>query len=151
MLRQDVQAAVDHGSESESVEYKSAFDSNSPADWAEIIKDLVALANSCGGAIIFGRAHSDRARARPGQSRHRYLDRSRRRGGWLPFPARQPQRPDARRCAVREGRVADALSHTPWPPEPLALRPTTPAAPVRDSAEKPEPIFEWFGLGLFSV
>src|ERR1035438_10821193 len=76
MLRQDVQAAVDHGSESESVEYKSSFDSNSPADWAEIIKDIVALANSGGGAIIFGRAHSDRARARPGRSRHRYLDRS---------------------------------------------------------------------------
>jgi hypothetical protein len=47
--------------------------------------------------------------------------------------------------------VADALSHTPWPPESLALRPTTPAAPVRNSAEKPEAIFEWFGLGLFSV
>lgn len=54
MLREDVQAAIDHGSESESVEYKAAFDSNSPADWAEIIKDIVALANSGGGVIIFG-------------------------------------------------------------------------------------------------
>jgi hypothetical protein len=43
MLREDVQAAIDHGSESESVEYKAALDSNSPADWAEIIKDIVAL------------------------------------------------------------------------------------------------------------
>jgi hypothetical protein len=54
MLREDVQAAVDHGSESESVDYKAAFDSNSSADWAEIIKDIVALANSGGGVIVFG-------------------------------------------------------------------------------------------------
>lgn len=34
----------------------------------------------------------------------------RRRGGWLHSPARQPQQPDARRCAVREGPCGRCLS-----------------------------------------
>jgi hypothetical protein len=50
----DLVAAIDHRSESESVEYKASFDTNSPAEWLEIIKDVVAIANSGGGAIIFG-------------------------------------------------------------------------------------------------
>src|SRR2546428_273405 len=54
MFKEDVQAAMEHGHESESVEYKSSFDPTAGADWLEIIKDIVALANSGGGLIIFG-------------------------------------------------------------------------------------------------
>lgn len=54
MLKEDVQSAIEHGSESVSVEYKSTFDPSSNADWVEIVKDIVALANSGGGVIIFG-------------------------------------------------------------------------------------------------
>lgn len=40
--------------ESKLIEFKSAFDPNSAQDWCEIIKDIVALANTAGGAIVFG-------------------------------------------------------------------------------------------------
>jgi len=40
--------------ESKYVEFKERFDINSPQDWCEIIKDIVAMANSGGGGIIFG-------------------------------------------------------------------------------------------------
>jgi hypothetical protein len=54
MRREDLKAAVAQGSESESVEYKASFDPKSSAEWLEIIKDIVALANSGGGIILFG-------------------------------------------------------------------------------------------------
>jgi len=53
MLQEDIHAAIDHGSETERVDYKDSFDPGAQADWLEIIKDIVALANSGGGAIIF--------------------------------------------------------------------------------------------------
>ena len=53
MLKEDIHAAIDHGSETETVEYKDSFNSDAP-DWLEIIKDIVALANSGGGTIVFG-------------------------------------------------------------------------------------------------
>lgn len=37
-----------------SVEYKASFDTDAAAEWLEIIKDVIALANSGGGVIIFG-------------------------------------------------------------------------------------------------
>jgi len=40
--------------ESESVEFKAAFDASSKQDWCELIKDIVAIGNSGGGVIIFG-------------------------------------------------------------------------------------------------
>ena len=43
MLKEDIHAAIDHGSETETVEYKDSFNSDAP-DWLEIIKDIVALA-----------------------------------------------------------------------------------------------------------
>jgi hypothetical protein len=46
----DPQAA----SESTEVEFKSQFDPGSRQDWCEIVKDIVAIANSGGGYIIFG-------------------------------------------------------------------------------------------------
>ena len=40
--------------ESKYIEFKSIFDAESNQDWCEIIKDIVAIANSGGGIIIFG-------------------------------------------------------------------------------------------------
>lgn len=40
--------------ESKYVEFKSAFDPDSSRDWVEIVKDIVAIANSGGGVIVFG-------------------------------------------------------------------------------------------------
>jgi hypothetical protein len=53
-LENTLQAAVDRGSESDAVEFKASLDAGSAAEWLEIVKDLVALANSGGGVIIFG-------------------------------------------------------------------------------------------------
>lgn len=40
--------------ESKQIEFKEAFDVTSKQDWCEIVKDVVALANSGGGVILFG-------------------------------------------------------------------------------------------------
>lgn len=40
--------------ESKYVDFKEKFDINSSQDWCEIIKDIVAMANSGGGAILIG-------------------------------------------------------------------------------------------------
>lgn len=40
--------------ESRQVDFKEKFDSNSAIDWSSIVKDLVAMANSGGGVLIFG-------------------------------------------------------------------------------------------------
>lgn len=40
--------------ESKYLDFKSCFDVNSPQDWCEIIKDIVAMANTGGGIIVFG-------------------------------------------------------------------------------------------------
>jgi hypothetical protein len=40
--------------ESRHIEFKESFDVDSRRDWCEIIKDVVAMANSGGGLIIFG-------------------------------------------------------------------------------------------------
>lgn len=41
-------------SESKSLDFKSAFDPDRPADWCELLKDIVAMANSGGGTILIG-------------------------------------------------------------------------------------------------
>jgi len=46
--------AVDAKRESKTVDFKRTFDPQSAADWCELVKDLVAMANSGGGAIIVG-------------------------------------------------------------------------------------------------
>jgi len=43
------------GGEGRDLDYKLNFDPSSPKAWAGLIKDLVAMANSGGGKIIFGR------------------------------------------------------------------------------------------------
>lgn len=40
--------------ESKSIEFKEKFDINQTGDWCEIIKDIVAMANSGGGYILIG-------------------------------------------------------------------------------------------------
>ena len=40
--------------ESKYLDFKSAFDPDSTVEWAEVIKDIVAFANSGGGVIVFG-------------------------------------------------------------------------------------------------
>src|SRR5882672_10104693 len=40
--------------ESGDLDFKSSFNSTSSHDWCELIKDIVAMANSGGGLIIFG-------------------------------------------------------------------------------------------------
>ncbi len=40
--------------ESNDVDFKGSFDPNSGRDWCEIIKDIAAMANSGGGAILVG-------------------------------------------------------------------------------------------------
>lgn len=40
--------------ESANLEFKASFDPNRPGDWLEIIKDIVAMANSGGGMILLG-------------------------------------------------------------------------------------------------
>lgn len=40
--------------ESRYIDFKEKFDPNQPQDWCEIIKDIVAMANSGGGCILIG-------------------------------------------------------------------------------------------------
>jgi hypothetical protein len=40
--------------ESKRIDFKSGFDPESAGDWCELIKDIVAMANSGGGAIVIG-------------------------------------------------------------------------------------------------
>lgn len=46
--------AVRAKKESKYVDFKETFDPASNRDWVEVIKDIVAMANSGGGAIVFG-------------------------------------------------------------------------------------------------
>src|SRR5262245_57026612 len=41
-------------SESADLDFKSSFDTSAPQDWCELIKDIVAMANSGGGIIVIG-------------------------------------------------------------------------------------------------
>jgi Schlafen, AlbA_2 len=49
-----IQRALTAKRESKYIEFKDKFDPNSSGDWCEIVKDIVAIANSGGGIIIFG-------------------------------------------------------------------------------------------------
>ena len=40
--------------ESKSIDFKEKFDPTSDCDWCEVVKDIVAIANSEGGFIIIG-------------------------------------------------------------------------------------------------
>lgn len=49
-----IKKALSATQEADDIEFKSAIDVNSKKDWVDIIKDIVALANSGGGVIVFG-------------------------------------------------------------------------------------------------
>ncbi len=49
-----VERALNAKRESKYIEFKERFDPGSAGDWCEVIKDIVAIANSGGGIIIFG-------------------------------------------------------------------------------------------------
>src|SRR6516164_1713664 len=49
-----VKKALGASRESKRVEFKRGFDANTPGSWCELIKDIVAMANSGGGIIVFG-------------------------------------------------------------------------------------------------
>ena len=53
-MRKIVEQALQAVSESSEIEFKENFDRNNPREWVEIIKDIVAMANSGGGVIVFG-------------------------------------------------------------------------------------------------
>ena len=49
-----VDRALNADRESKRIEFKSDFNPGSPGEWCEIIKDVVAIANSGGGILLFG-------------------------------------------------------------------------------------------------
>ncbi len=49
-----IEKALNGHSETSNIEYKRGFDVNTTKDWCEIVKDVVAMANSGGGIILFG-------------------------------------------------------------------------------------------------
>ncbi len=49
-----LQLAVSSDRETAAVEFKSAFDVHSNREWCELLKDVVAIANSGGGVIVIG-------------------------------------------------------------------------------------------------
>jgi len=50
----DFQRALDASTESRRVDFKVSFDPARLGDWCEVVKDIVALANSGGGCLVFG-------------------------------------------------------------------------------------------------
>lgn len=53
-MPQNLERALAARRESRRVEFKSGFDVTSTRDWCEVIKDVIAIANSGGGVILFG-------------------------------------------------------------------------------------------------
>lgn len=55
-ISDQIATALARTTESDNVDFKSSFDITLAGDWLEIIKDIVALANSGGGLILIGLA-----------------------------------------------------------------------------------------------
>lgn len=53
-MEDTVKRALKAKRESKHIEFKSSFDPSSAQDWCELVKDIVAIANSGGGTILFG-------------------------------------------------------------------------------------------------
>jgi hypothetical protein len=60
-----IQRALAAKRESKYIEFKDTFDPNSARDWCGIVKDIVAIANSGGGIILFGLDSSGAPTATP--------------------------------------------------------------------------------------
>lgn len=52
--QEHIDAAAAATTESRSVDFKSSFDPSQRGEWCELIKDIVAMANSGGGVIVLG-------------------------------------------------------------------------------------------------
>ena len=52
-MRQDIERALAARRRSRRIEFRDRFDALSADDWCELIKDVVALANSGGGVVVF--------------------------------------------------------------------------------------------------
>lgn len=53
-MHDQIAVALEKTAETADLDFKSSFDVTSAGDWLEIIKDIVALANSGGGLIVLG-------------------------------------------------------------------------------------------------
>jgi predicted HTH transcriptional regulator len=53
-MKRKLEKALQVKRESKHVDFKEAFDPDSRGDWCEILKDVVAIANSGGGVIVIG-------------------------------------------------------------------------------------------------
>lgn len=53
-MNNDINSALSASAETASIEFKESFNTDSAQDWAEIVKDIIAIANSGGGIIVFG-------------------------------------------------------------------------------------------------
>lgn len=53
-MRDLIDAAIAATRESKQIEFKESFNPNSAGEWCELVKDIVAMANSGGGIIVFG-------------------------------------------------------------------------------------------------
>lgn len=53
-MNSNLDEAINATTESANVEFKQTFELSSTQDWVEIIKDIVAVANSGGGTLLFG-------------------------------------------------------------------------------------------------
>lgn len=49
-----IEIALIANSETAEIEFKEYFDLTSAQDWCEIVKDIISIANTDGGIIIFG-------------------------------------------------------------------------------------------------
>jgi hypothetical protein len=53
-----ISRAISAQRESKQIEFKESFNISSDQDWCEVLKDVVAIANSGGGIIIFGKKNN---------------------------------------------------------------------------------------------
>ena len=54
MAGEDLRLALQARRESRRLDFKESFDPSRTGDWCEIVKDLIAMANSGGGCLVFG-------------------------------------------------------------------------------------------------
>lgn len=63
-MNNDLEEALYATKESANIEFKQTFDLSSIQEWVEVVKDIVAIANSGGGTVLFGVDNSGEPTAR---------------------------------------------------------------------------------------
>ena len=63
-MNNDLEEALYATKESANTEFKQTFDLSSIQEWVEVVKDIVAIANSGGGTVLFGVDNSGEPTAR---------------------------------------------------------------------------------------